>query len=187
MHIFIKMLKGSHFLLLRWIVGVWMLYASVQVAEGLAKLPLFPCSCGLTGRRKNRKKRTDYNSTITSLHCTTKANPSIPMVGEKEERTALTTITTTTTTDRQWEEHRWEEGGGGGRGRRKVKCHERREEVLPSNREVSRWAEYGEERGEKRRKEEREGGLVIEGVEGGRVEGRVYLIGDPGGTPLPEA
>lgn len=57
MHIFIKMLKGSHFLLLRWIVGVWMLYASVQVAEGLAKLPLFPCSCGLTGRRKKPKKK----------------------------------------------------------------------------------------------------------------------------------
>lgn len=50
---------------------------------------------------KIKKKRTDYNSTITSLHCTTKAHPSIPVVGEKEERTALTTTTTTTTTDRQ--------------------------------------------------------------------------------------
>lgn len=98
----VKMLKGSYFPLLWWIVGVWMLYASVQVAEGLAKLPLFPCSCGLTGRRKKkRKKKTDYNSTITSLHCTTKAHPSISVVGEKEERTALTTTTTTTTTDKQ--------------------------------------------------------------------------------------
>lgn len=50
------LLKGSFFSLLWWIVGVWVLYASVQVAEGLAKLPLFPCSCGLTRRRKKKKK-----------------------------------------------------------------------------------------------------------------------------------
>lgn len=48
------------------------------------------------GKKKQRKKWTDYNSTITSLHCTTKAHPSIPVVREKEERTALIT-----TTDRQ--------------------------------------------------------------------------------------
>lgn len=96
MHISIRRLKGSYFLLLCWTVGVWMLHASVQVAEGLAKLPLFPCSCGLTGRRKKK----GLTTTPLSLHFTTKAHPSIPVVGEKEERTALTT-TTTTTTDRQ--------------------------------------------------------------------------------------
>lgn len=81
-----------------WIVGVAVhVHVSVQVAEGLAKPPPFPCSCGLTGG--NKRKRADYHSTITSLHCTTKAHPSIPAVGEREERTALTT--TTTTTDRQ--------------------------------------------------------------------------------------
>lgn len=56
-------------------------HASVQVAEGLARPPPFPYSCGLTGG--NKRKRIDYHSTITSLHCTTKAHPSIPAVGEK--------------------------------------------------------------------------------------------------------
>ncbi len=81
-----------------WIVCLFMyVHASVQVAEGQAKRPPFPYACGLTVG--NKRKRTDYHSTITSLHCTTKAHPSIPTVGEREERTVLTT--TTTTTNRQ--------------------------------------------------------------------------------------
>lgn len=97
--------------------------------------------------RKIKRKRTDYHSTITSLHCTTKAHPSIPAVGEREERTALTT--TTTTTNRQWGEHRWEEGGkeweggegeegrgGGGKGKGRFLADERGEVLLPSDGEV---------------------------------------------------
>lgn len=178
MHISIRRLKGSYFLLLCWIVGVWMLHASVQVAEGLAKLPLFPCSCGLTGRRK--KKRTDYNSTITSRQ---KPIPPSPWSERKKRGQRSPPPPQPPLTDN-------EENTAGRREERegeKVKRHERREDVLPSDGEVSRWAEYGEERNEERGEEGRGGGLVVEGVGGSRVEGRVYLIGDPGGTPLPEA
>lgn len=96
-------------------------HASVQVAEGLAKPPPFPYSCGLTGG--NQRKRIDYHSTITSLHCTTKAHPSIPAVGEREERTALTTTTTTTNRHEENTAGRREGGkeGGGGEGERRRK------------------------------------------------------------------
>lgn len=40
---------------------------------------------------------------------------------------------------------------------------------------------------ERERKKGEEVGWWLRGVGGGKVEGRVYLIGDPGGTPLPEA
>lgn len=73
-----------------------------------------------------------------SLHFTTKAHPSIPAVGEKEERTALTT--TTTTTNRQWGEHRWEEGGKkGGRWRRVGK----KEEEEKGQGGLSKWKRRG--------------------------------------------
>ncbi|KAI9529134.1 hypothetical protein NQZ68_013441 [Dissostichus eleginoides] len=52
-----------------------------RVAEGLAKPPPFPYSCGLTGG--NKRKRIDYHSTITSLH---DKSPSLHPRGRRERR-----------------------------------------------------------------------------------------------------
>lgn len=54
-------------------------HASVQVAEGLAKRTLFPCSCGLTGG--NKSKRTDCH--FTSLH---NKSPSLHTRSRRERR-----------------------------------------------------------------------------------------------------
>ena len=38
-----------------FLTGFWCVHASVQVAEGLAKPPPFPYSCGLTGGNKKKE------------------------------------------------------------------------------------------------------------------------------------
>lgn len=174
--------------LLWWTVGVWRLYASVQVAEGLAKLPLFPCSCGLTGRRRKKKikkKRTDYNSTITSLH---DKSPSLHPRGRREGRED--SAHHHYHHNHHWQTMRRTPLGGGGReegGESEMSWKERggSPQRWGARKMSRRW------RGEKWREWGKEGSggeLVLEGGwRGGRVEGRVYLIGDPGGTPLPEA
>lgn len=118
MQLSVKMLKGSYFLLLWWIVGVWMLYASVQVAEGLAKLPLFPCSCGLTGRRKKKEKR-GLTTTPLSLHFTAQQKPIPPSPWSERkkrgQRSPPPPLQPPLTNNEENTAGRRGEGGGGGR------------------------------------------------------------------------